>query len=308
MKRVLVTGAGGFVCSNIVFTLVDLGYQVIAVDRAFDPLVAEQFALRGVVVITSDLNRLPTLDADFVIHGAAITADPAQGETPEDHFRSNILPALAMLDWARDHAVQRLIFISSSAVFRGSPAAVLTEDTPTTPNGLYAVEKHAIELLIQTLKQIYNRDVIAVRLGNIYGANEFIRASRPHLSLVARLIRDALTDGRVIVPNSIHPVDWTYAGDVGAALHALLDAPVLPHAMYHVTSGSILSASMIADELRELFPDIKIAVENASAAPFRGFMLPTRLKADTDFDAWTDFRSGLLKTVLWFTPQLEASL
>ncbi len=307
MKRVLVTGAGGFVCSNIVSSLVDHDYQVIAVDRAFDSQIVAQFAQRGVSVITSDLTRLPDIEADYVIHGAAITADPADSETPEDHFRGNINPTLTMLDWARDHAVKRLIFISSSGVFRGSSAVVLTEETPVTPQGLYPVEKHAIELLIQTLKQQYNRDVIAVRLGNIYGCNEFVRPSRPRTSLVARMIQDALAAGRVGVPNMPSPVDWTYAGDIGNALHALLDEPVLQHPLYHVTSGQGFTASEIAKVLCEILPEVKSSIDYHNQVEFRGVMFPRHLLSDIKFNKWTNLRSGLLQTVNWFKGQMETS-
>ena len=308
MTRVLVTGANGFVCRNIVFTLLAAGCSVIAVDRAFDPRLAEAWAHADVTLVLSDLTQLPDLNADFVIHGAAITADPAAGQTPEDHFRANVNPALMLLDWARDHAVQRLVFISSSAVFRGSPVANLTEDTPVATDGLlYAVEKYSVELLIAALKQAYQRDVVAIRLGNIYGAHEFVRATRPRVSLVARLIHEALTTGHVSIPVESSPTDWTYAGDVGRALLALLEKPTLSHALYHLTSGQALSAADILAALRAALPETNLTADTTAAAPFRGSMRPDRLLADTGFDHWTDFRAGLSQTVDWFKAQMEHS-
>lgn len=306
MTRVLITGAGGFVCSNIALSILQRGCEVIGVDRAFDPMMAALLQSHGASLITSDLSSLPDLEVDYVVHGAAITADPVDGETPEDHFRANIDPALTMLDWAKDHRVRRTVFISSSAVFRGSSAAVLTEDTPVATDGLlYAVEKHTIELLIKTLKHHYHRDAVAVRLGSIYGCYEIVRPSRPRVSLVARLIDDALRKGQVTVPASMHPVDWTFAGDVGAALCALMEAPTLPHALYHVTSGDTWSAPEIALVLRDVLPNLSIEIDHDTNVPFRGYMQPHRLLADTHFNAWTDFRSGLHQTVQWFKAQKE---
>ncbi len=308
MTRVLVTGANGFVCSNIVFTLLQQGCSVVAVDRTFDAALVAAWAGQPVELVTSDLTHLPDAAVDFVIHGAAITADPADGETPEDHFRANVHPALNLLDWARDHAVQRLIFISSSAVFRGSPISVLTEDTPVATDGLlYAVEKHSVELLLAALKQNYGRDVVAVRLGNIYGAHEHIRPTRPRVSLVARLVHEALATGRVSIPRATSPTDWTYAGDVGAALCRLLEVPTPPHALYHVTSGQALTAVDILAALREALPELTITVEHTPAVPFRGYMTPDRLFRDTGFNQWTNFRSGLRQTVAWFKAQMEHS-
>lgn len=308
MTRVLVTGANGFVCSNIVFTLLQQGYSVVAVDRAFDAALVEAWTGQPVELITSDLTRLPDSAVDFVIHGAAITADPADGETPAGHFRANVLPALTLLDWAHEHAVKRVIFISSSAVFRGSPISVLTEDTPVATDGLlYAVEKHSVELLLAALKQTYGRDVVAIRLGNIYGEHEHIRATRPRVSLVARLINEALTTGRVSIPRASSPTDWTYAADVGRALSRLLDVPTLPHALYHVTSGQVLTAVDILTALRAALPEVTITAEHTPAVPFRGYMTPDRLFRDTGFKQWTDFRSGLRQTVAWFKAQMEHS-
>lgn len=304
MKHVLVTGAGGFVCSNIVLSLAAQGYAVTAADRVFDPQLAVLFRQHNIQMITTDLSSMLDLHPDYLIHGAAITADPAEGENPEDHFRANVNPALKMLEWARDHQVKRFIFISSSAVFRGSTVSTLTETTPTTPNGLYAVAKHAVELLIQTLRQDYGRDVLAVRLGNIYGINEVTRATRPRVSLVGTLIQHALTEQHLSVPAASPSVDWTFAGDIGYALSALLQTPELPHALYHVTSGETLTALQIAHGLGQLLPGITVNTE-ANPVMFRGHMTPERLKMDTGFSSWTAFQDGLRQTVMWFKNQLE---
>jgi nucleoside-diphosphate-sugar epimerase len=305
MKRVLVTGANGFVCSNIVMSLLRAGYRVVAVDRAFDAPLLDRLAGQAVEFVVSDSAQLPALSMDFAIHGAAITAEPGQGETPESHFRANVLPALAMLDWARDQGVQRLICISSSAVFRASPSAVLTEDTPAAPEGLYSIEKHAVELLVRTLNSGYKRDVISVRLGNIYGEYERSRESRPRVSLVAQLIHAALHARHVVVPHASPAVDWTYAGDIGSALIALLEAPKLQHDLYHVTSGQAWTALDIARALLKLVPDAALEVDSSAELPFRGALVSRRLPAETTFSAWTGLDSGMRQTVAWFREQME---
>jgi nucleoside-diphosphate-sugar epimerase len=115
--RVLVTGAGGFVMSSVVGALLEAEYRVIAVDHAFDSSLVAAWDNKPVEIIKTDAMNLPDVQADFLVHGTAITSSPDErGETPEANLRANLLPLLAVSEWAAHQNVQRWIFISSAAV------------------------------------------------------------------------------------------------------------------------------------------------------------------------------------------------
>lgn len=299
--RVLVTGAAGFVCSNVVDVLLESGYAVVALDVAFDDSLHQRWHGQPVEYVTA----LPDTRVDYVIHGAAVTAGPeARGETPEANFRANLHPAVTLSEWAAAHGVKRTIFISSSGVTRGTTSAFVTEDQHYEPTGLYSVAKLAIEGLARTLRAEYGRDTLAVRLGYLYGPWEVRRPTRPHVSLVAQLVEEALTHGRITVADNSTTTEWTYVRDIGRALVALLQAPTLNYPLYHLSSGQALNQTDIAAALQAALPGIEIRTHD-EMPPFRGVLVGERLQADTGFNNWTPLHAGLAETIAWFRRHTE---
>lgn len=297
---VLVTGAGGFVCSNVVDVLLTMGHRVVALDRAFDEALVERWGT-DVDLLTGDVSVLPEMRVDAVIHGAAVTASPEQsGHTPEDNLRANIDPLLAITEWGQRNGVGRSILISSGAVFSNSPAQALTEDMPTSPVGMYAIAKQLMEVLASTLRSQYGRDVVAVRFGNVYGPSELPRPTRPRVSAVAQMIHAALTERRIVVAEPDPARDWTYAPDIGRALLALLEAPRLNYPLYHVSSALPVTRREIAALLQEMLPGVRLETEPDPAGGNRaGYLSNARLRADVGFDDWTPLENGLRQTVAW---------
>ncbi len=312
-RRALVTGAGGFVGRHIVEALLASGWQVLALDRAFDAALAASWQSYGdrLLLLESDAVGLPVTDADAVVHAAALTANPSDlGLTPEEHLRANLDPMLAALAWAAERDARALL-ISSSAVYRESAPGPLDETAPPTPLGLYAVAKTTAEALAETLRTEYGRDVAAVRLSSIYGPGELPRLTRPRTSPVARLIVEALETGRISVYRSDPARDWTYAPDIGVAIAALLNAPRLNHALYNVASGQVLTPLQTAEAIAAALPDVRLDIrEGADPAlpPLTRFGVLThqRLLDDTGFSAWTPFETGISVTAGWMQSQMEA--
>lgn len=298
--HIIVTGAGGFVMRNVIATFLSHGHQVIALDRAFDQELLAAWAAypQQVQWIETDTRQLPDLNGDAIILGAAITASPEEsGLTPEAHYLANLLPTLHALEWAQAVGVKRVIAVSSSAVYSATDDAV-SEAQPPTPQGLYAAAKSAIEALIATLHAEHNQDACVIRLSNIYGLNEISRSTRPRVSLVARLVEQALSEGTMRPPNE--PArDWTFAPDVGSALLALLQTERFPQALYNIAAEQRFTPQEIAETIRQLVPDA--AVQPAEAPPLtltrRGYLSSQRLRQDTGFSAWTPFSDGVAQIV-----------
>ncbi len=299
IRTIIISGAGGFVLRNVVDVLAAAGYHVVAVDRQFPPAARARWVGASVDVIEGDAAALPSYrGVDTLIMGAAITAMPDEvGLTPEAYFAHEMGLLQHGLDWARRHDVRRVIVFSSAAVYAQSDGPI-DEDRPTQPFGLYAVVKAATEALCHTLKTLHGRDCVAVRLSSIYGPDESASATRPRISLVGQMIHDALTTGR------IHPVDepardWTFVGDIGRALLALIHTPQLRHAVYNLASEQRATPLEIATLLQSLRPEVTIAPPAPAKTPLmrRGWLTHQRLAADTGYRHWTSLADGLRHTL-----------
>ena len=306
-RRVLITGAGGFVCSSIARVLLEQGWQVIAVDRQFDMVMQQNLRAQWgnqISFVQSDSAALPDISVDALLHGAAITASPDElGQSAEANVRANIEPLLSVSEWANRQGVKRAIFISSSAVYAATSPGAVSEILPTSPSGLYAVAKQTMESLVATLREVYGRDVATIRLSNIYGPDEQSRPTRPRISLVGQIIQQATQTGQLIVYQDDPSRDWTYASDVGAAVAALLNQPNLNHALYNVASELVLSPLDIAMTIKSLMPDVSLDVRagtnpNVPNLTRRGYLSHQRLQDDTGFNDWTSFKDGLQKVII----------
>jgi len=309
MNRVLVTGANGFVCSNIVTALLEHGYFVYAVDLIWDNPVVASWSPEQVERITSDCLSLPAYELDALIHGAAMTAEASElGLSPEDYFETHLQPTLSMLRYAEANVTGRSIFISSSGVYR-KIVGTIDETTPTTPLGLYAVAKQSTESLIETLKVEHDRDVCSIRLGNVYGAHEYIRPSRPRVSIIREMIESALTTHKIITYENLPEREWTFAADIGQAVVKLLEQERLTYSLYNVTAADKLSWAVVAHAIASNLKNIVIDeatydIPDTPRFARNGILNNQRLAEDIGFSEWTSLQEGIRLTI---TSLLEES-
>lgn len=310
LPTLLVTGAGGFVMQNCIPVWLGLGYRVIALDTTFDPKLKRDWEQQGDIqfigasvqnAISNDL--LP--DVDAVVHAAAITAAPSRmGLTPEAHLRANLNPGLSLLEWSAEHHVRRVVLVSSSAVYVETDG-IVTEDQPVTPENTYAIAKAAFEAMATYYGETeYQRSVIAVRLGNVYGVDETARESRPNISMIGKFINRAVSSNSVSIPTpdqlDKRAAEWTFAPDIGKAIHALLQTPSLPHPLYQVASEQWVTRRAIFEVLQQRFPNLEvfgIDYHDELLQSKRGILSHARLEADTGFHDWTPLEVGLLQVV-----------
>ena len=227
-RAILVTGAGGFVCSEFALALHRADHDVLAVDRTFDA--ATTARLKGIRLIEGQLPQvLAGLDHDgleAVIHGAAITASPERlGVSRAAHIRRNMDLLTATLDFARGAGASKFLFISSMGVFESndapSPNGRFTEATKPKATCTYCAAKQAGELLTASAAEP-EFATLSVRLGNIFGAFEAIRESRQHLCLVSRMFAEARTCGVITVGTPEAEREWSWLPDLATAIALLM--------------------------------------------------------------------------------------
>jgi UDP-glucuronate 4-epimerase len=187
MKTVLVTGAAGFIGSNVVPPLLEKGYRVVGIDN-FDDTYDTVFKEGNVAPFLGnpnfkleriDIRDLPALTAVFererpsyVVHLAAKADTRAAVADPRIYVSVNIDGTLNILELCRQHPVENLIIASSSSVYGNSSDAPFTEDqNADRPLSPYGATKRAIEILAYTYHHNFHMNVTCLRFFNAHGEN-----------------------------------------------------------------------------------------------------------------------------------------
>jgi len=177
-KRVLVTGAAGFLGSHLVDVLVELGAEVRALDNLKDGRPGNLAASRDridfrvlTVLERDELDRM-VAGCHFVFHLAANALVPRSASDPDYDFEVNVVGTRNVMEAARAGGVECIVFTSSAAVY-GEPADRPTrEEDPLEPQSPYGGSKLAAEFLLDAYARCYGFDHRRLRLFNTFGPRQ----------------------------------------------------------------------------------------------------------------------------------------
>jgi nucleoside-diphosphate-sugar epimerase len=318
---VLVTGGAGFVGLNVVEALLERGDDVVLFDAGELPNGALASYRSRLAIERGSVLDAERLDAVFrthrierVIHAAAITSGPErEARDPARIIDVNLCGTINMLEAARAHAVQRVLYVGSGAAYGESLYRLprLYEESPSIPTTLYSVTKHAAERTCMRLKALWNIDVVCVRLGTVIGPWERDTGVRDNFGTHSQLAAMADAGNTAVLTEREIQRDWIYARDVAAGLAALAHASALHHALYNLSSGEIWPHPIASwcESLRSAYPRFSYRVAQPGEQPNiwytdkdRGIMDIGRIAQDTGFRieypmqrAYADFVKWLRK-------------
>jgi UDP-glucuronate 4-epimerase len=234
---VLVTGGAGFIGSHLVGRLLaETDRRVVILDN-FNDYYDPRLKRAGVAELASE-SRVTLVEGDFcdvdqvapllldhgvraICHLGASPGVPASLSHPRQYVENNVLGTLAVLEAARRHPVERLLFASSSTVYGRGAAAPFVEDAPLgIPASPYGASKRSAEILGLTYHQLFGIPFTSLRLFNVYGPR-----LRPELAL-AVFTRSILEDMPLPLYGDGSVLrDFTYVSDICAGFLAALSAP-----------------------------------------------------------------------------------
>ena len=220
-KKVIVTGGAGFIGSNLAEELARRGHQVVIIDNLSTgnlENIQPVLPVGQVDFIEGSITNLPLMQkafsgADYVFHQAALPSVPRSIEDPETTDSVNITGTLNVLIAARDNAVKKLVFSSSSSVYGDTPTLPKTEDMPPNPLSPYAVTKITGEYYCQVFTRIYNLKTVCLRYFNVYGPRQDPKSA---YAAVIPLFINAVLSGKspVIFGDGEQTRDFTFVKDV----------------------------------------------------------------------------------------------
>ncbi len=179
-KKVLVTGAAGFIGSNLCEYLLNNNVHVRALDNF---ATGHKHNLNSILehpnfeFVEGDIRDLETCQKtckgiDFVLHQAALGSVPRSIEDPITSNQANINGFLNMLVASRDQRVKRFVYAASSSTYGDSKSLPKVEDVIGNPLSPYAITKYVNELYAQNFKLTYDLDTIGLRYFNVFGRKQ----------------------------------------------------------------------------------------------------------------------------------------
>lgn len=268
--KILITGASGFIGSNITKRLVQ-NHEVIAIGSRSENKV------QGVKLFVSthlqgiDWDRIPHVDA--VIHQAANNDTLCQDE--QEIMRSNVGDTKLLLEKMYEKGCKRFICASSTAVYGNEAAPYKEESTKCSPLNLYGKSKVAMEQMGQKFSKETGVIFIALRYCNVYGPGESHKGHRA--SMIYQLIKQmAAKQSPKLFKHGEQKRDWIYVNDIVKANLCALEYP--RSNIFNCGTGQACSfkqlVNWINDELGEPWPQFRIVptyIDNPNEAAYQTY-------------------------------------
>jgi UDP-N-acetylglucosamine 4-epimerase len=313
----LVTGAAGFIGSNLVEALLGLDQNVIGLDNLSTG--KRENIDERIKFIEGDIRSLDTCreacrGVDMVLHQAALGSVPRSIERPLTTHDNNVNGFLNMIVAARDAGIPRMVFASSSAVFGDDPVLPKVEERIGQAASPYGLSKHINELYAGVFAYCYGMQWVGLRYFNVFGPRQ--DPDGPYASVIPAWIgsllrgQTAYINGDGSAARDFCHVDNVVQMNLRAAMTEDADAV---NQAYNVAHGEMTSLNELFEIIRTLLgrrqPHLK-SVRAVHREPRRGDMLLS--KADIGraqrllgYQPTMKIMDGLESTMDWYVANLS---
>ncbi len=311
-KKVLVTGADGFIGSHLVEQLLEEGASV----RAFcyynsfnswgwiDSFPAAKKSQLDIFMgDVRDANGVRTAmkDIDIVFHLAALIAIPYSYHSPDAYVDANVKGTLNIVQAAKDLGVERVLVTSTSEVYGTAQYVPIDELHPKQGQSPYSATKIGADAIAESFFRSFNVPLTIVRPFNTYGPRQSARA------IIPTIITQLLNGYDTIHLGDLRPTrDLVFVKDTARGFIEIALCPELIGHEVNIATHNEISIGDLANELiAQLHPAAKIAQDEQRLRPeksevFRLFGSNTKLKEFTGWSPSTTLSEGIAQTIEWF--------
>lgn len=315
-RRVLVTGAAGFIGSHLTETLVREGASVTAFVRynsrndlgwlevADSSLISEVEIFRGDLA-NPEAARGATRDNDVVLHLGALIPIPYSYRHPREFVTANIEGTLNVLEGCRQGEVSRLVHTSTSEVYGTALRVPIDEDHPLQAQSPYAASKVGADKLVLSYQQSFGTPVVVARPFNTFGPRQTARA------IIPTIITQALTRDIVEVGATTPTRDFLYVEDTVRGIMRCAEQPGVEGEVFNLGTGDEISVGDTAQRILALLErELPIVESTSRLRPPNSEV--ERLVADRSkagkrlgWHPRVDFEEGLQRTIEWMRGSLD---
>ena len=314
MKKVLVTGADGFIGSHLTESLLERGYEV----KAFafntwgwlDTLPEEK--RKEIEVFTGDIRdpngvREAMKGVDEVFHLAALIAIPFSYHSPDSYVDTNIKGTLNVLQAARQLETGRILVTSTSEVYGTAQYVPIDEKHPYQGQSPYSATKIGADRLAESFYRSFGLPVSIVRPFNTFGPRQSARA------VIPTIISQLLAGKEEIKLGSLTPTrDFNYVKDTAAGFIAIAESEKTVGEEINIATQQEISIGDLAQEIiSQINPNAKIVCDEQRLRPEKSEVnrllgSNAKIKALTDWKQQYTFAEGIGETIEWMKSNLNA--
>lgn len=309
-KKVLVTGAGGFIGSHLTEKLCVSGYAVKAIvhynsRNSWGWLDSSKYKGR-IEIISGDIRdadivRHAMRNVEMIFHLAALIGIPYSYHSPEAYVETNIKGSLNILQAAKDFGVKKIIHTSTSEIYGTARFVPITENHPVNPQSPYAATKSAADLLALSFYRSFNLPVTVVRPFNTYGPRQSARA------VIPTIITQILYGKKRIKLGALTPTrDFTYVEDTVDGFIRAGECPGSTGEIINLGNNSEISIGELT-HLIALYLNREVIINSVQERKRPAKSEVERLMADNtkakrilNWAPKYSLEKGLKKTIGWF--------
>ncbi|WP_346940335.1 NAD-dependent 4,6-dehydratase LegB [uncultured Clostridium sp.] len=316
-KKVLVTGAEGFIGSHLTERLVELGAEVTALVQynsfnnwgwidSFD-----KNLLDSIKVETGDIRELDGMNRivkgnEVVFHLAALIAIPYSYLSPMAYVRTNVEGTTNVLEACRNHGVEKIMHTSTSETYGTALYVPIDEKHPMQGQSPYSASKIGADMIAESFYRSFDMPIATVRPFNTYGPRQSARA------VIPTIISQILAGKKEIKLGSLTPTrDFNYVKDTAEAFIKVAESDN--------TTGQVINAGSnyeisIGDTVKKIInilgEDIKIICDENRLRPEKSevnrlWADNTKIKQLTDWAPKYTIDEGLAETVEWIKKNMQ---
>jgi len=309
-KRVLVTGAGGFIASHLVEALVREGATVKAFVRynsRGDPgllALLPTDILEGIEIIAGDLRDSAAVQqaakgVKLIFHLGALIAIPYSYLHPVEVVETNVMGTLNVLMTARSHGVERVVHTSTSEVYGTAKHVPIDENHPLQGQSPYSASKIGADKLAESFFCSYELPVVTLRPFNTFGPRQSARA------VIPTIITQAMTKNKVHLGNLETKRDFTYVSDTVAGFLRAGQVAGIEGQTINLGVGKEVSVKDLADIILGLLNrPAEIVVDQDRLRPQKSEVLRlmsdnSRARSILGWEPAVSLKEGLARTIDW---------
>lgn len=318
MKKVLVTGADGFIGSHLTESLLERGYEVkaFAFYNSFNTWGwLDSFPKdkqKEIEVFTGDIRdpngvREAMKGVDAVFHLAALIAIPFSYHSPDSYVDTNIKGTLNVLQAARDLGTGRVLVTSTSEVYGTAQYVPIDEKHPYQGQSPYSATKIGADRLAESFYRSFQMPISIVRPFNTFGPRQSARA------VIPTIISQLLAGKEEIQLGSLTPTrDFNYVKDTAAGFIAIAESDKTIGEEINIATQQEISIGDLAKEIiSQINPKAKIACDEQRLRPEKSEVnrllgSNQKIKELTDWKQQYTFAQGIAETIAWMRENLNA--